>query len=200
VIGAGDGALAVEAVAGRRLDTLPGRELPAALRLYGTALATLHERTPLPEERFARLDAARLAKAVGVIARARPDAGPAAARLLARLLDRRPDEPPVALHGDANLRNALLAGDRIALIDFEDASAGPAAADLGQVLARLRAAPVAGGERALLEGYATVRPLPSEASLRWHTAASVLARLALPAISRVRPPVLRRMSHLLEAA
>ena len=204
VIGASalDGALAVEAVAGRRLDSLPARELPAALELLGAALATLHERSRPPERRFTRLDVERLAKAAGVIARARPDAGPAAARLSARLLERRDDAagPPVALHGDANLRNALLEGRRITLIDFEDASAGPAAADLGQVLARLRAAPVDGGERALLDGYASVRPLPGEPALRWHTAASVLARLALPAVSRVRPPVLRRMRELLEAA
>jgi Ser/Thr protein kinase RdoA (MazF antagonist) len=208
-----DGALAVEAVSGRRLDTLPAGELPAALRLLGAALATLHERAPLPERRFARLDVERLAKAAGVIARARPEAGPAAALLLARLLERRDDAggPPVALHGDANLRNALLddgRGDgtagretgRITLIDFEDMSWGPAAADLGQVLARLRSAPVPGGERALLDGYASVRPVPGEATLRWHNAASVLVRLALPAVSRVRPPVLRRMPELLEAA
>jgi aminoglycoside phosphotransferase len=204
VIGASalDGALAVEAVSGRRLDTLPPDELPDALRLLGAALATLHERTPLPERRFARLDVERLAKAAGVIARARPDAGPAAARLLAPLLERGDDAtgPPVALHGDANLRNALLDDGRITLIDFEDASAGPAAADLGQVLARLRAAPVQGGELALLDGYASVRPAPSDATLVWHTAASVLARLALPAIGRVRPPVLRRLPELLEAA
>ena len=224
VIGASalDGALAVEAVPGRRLDKLTADELPVALRLLGAALATLHERCPLPERRFARLDVHRLVEAAGVIARARPDAGPAAARLLARLLERRDDAagPPVALHGDANLRNALLdaghdtpfdgdgtalrhagrAGGRITLIDFEDMSWGPAAADLGQVLARLRAAPVPGGERALLDGYASVRPVPGEATLRWHTAASVLTRLALPAVSRVRPPVLRRMPALLEAA
>jgi aminoglycoside phosphotransferase len=197
-----DGALAVEAVEGRRLDTLPAAELPAALHRFGAALATLHERSPLPETRFTRLDVERLAKAVGVIARARPDAGPAAAELLARLLDRRDDAagPPVSLHGDANLRNAILDDDRVTLIDFEDASAGPAAADLGQVLARLRANPVPGAERALLDGYATVRPAPGEASLRWHTAASILARLALPAISRVRPPVLGRLRELLETA
>jgi Ser/Thr protein kinase RdoA (MazF antagonist) len=217
VIGASalDGALAVEAVSGRRLDKVAADELPVALRLLGAALATLHERCPLPERRFARLDVHRLVEAAGVIARARPDAGPAAARLLARLLERRDDAagPPVALHGDANLRNALLdaghgralrhggrAGGRITLIDFEDMSWGPAAADLGQVLARLRAAPVPGGERGLLDGYASVRPVPGEATLRWHTAASVLSRLALPAVSRVRPPVLRRMPALLEAA
>jgi aminoglycoside phosphotransferase len=195
-----DGAIAVEAVEGRRLDTLGPDELPAALHRAGAALATLHERAPLPGHRFARLDLERLAGAVGVIARARPDAEPAAAALLGRLLDRRDDAtgPPVALHGDANLRNAILDDGHVTLIDFEDAAAGPAAADLGQLLARLRAAPVAGGEQALLDGYASVRPLPGAAALRWHTAAAILARIALPAVSRVRPPILARLRELLE--
>jgi Ser/Thr protein kinase RdoA (MazF antagonist) len=150
--------------------------------------------------RFARLDVKRLAKAVGVIARARPDAGPAAADLLARLLATRADGagPPVALHGDANLRNALLDDGRVTLIDFEHAAAGPAAADLGQVLASLRGDEAMAA--ALVDGYASVRPAPSAAALRWHTAASLLARTALPAVSRVREPLLRELRPLLEAA
>ena len=157
-------------------------------------------RSPLPATRFSRLDVERLAKAVGVIARARPDAGPAAARLLARLLETRAYAagPAVALHGDTNLRNAILDGDRVTLIDFEDAAAGPAAADLGQTLARAGAG--AALQAALLDGYASVRPAPGEAALRWHTGACVLARLALPAVSRFRPAVLARLRELLEAA
>ena len=137
-----DGALAVEAVPGRSLEELDESELPDALRRLGCALAMLHDRAPLPSDRFERLDIERLAKAVSVIARARPDAGPGAAELLARLLGDLGDAagPHVYLHGDANLRNAIFDDDRVTLIDFEDASAGPAAADLGQVLARLRAA------------------------------------------------------------
>ena len=206
VVGASalDCALAVEAAEGRRLDTLEPAELPDALRRLGAALATLHGRAPLPDVRFERLDVERLAKAVGVIARARPDAGPAAAELLARLLATRADAagPPVALHGDANLRNALLDGDRLTLIDFEDASAGPAVADLGQVVARLRGMGIADEAMAaaLVDGYASVRPAPSAAALRWHTAASLLARTALPAVSRVREPLLANLRTLLEAA
>jgi aminoglycoside phosphotransferase len=208
VIGASalDGALVVEAVDGRSLEALDAGELPEALRRMGAALATLHERTPVPGHRFERLDIERLAKAVSVIARARPDAGPVAAELLARLLVDRDDGagPDVALHGDANLRNAIFDDDRVTLIDFEDASAGPAAADLGQVLARLRAARLTGEPAAadehVLEGYAEVRPLPTPAALRWHTGASILARVALPAVSRVRPPLLRVLPELLESA
>ena len=138
-------------------------------------------RAPLPAARFERLDIERLAKAVSVIARAQPDAGPVAAELLARLLGDLGDAagPPVYLHGDANLRNAIFDDERVTLIDFEDASAGPAAADLGQVLARLRVARVIGRlsataedelAAALLDGYGSIRTTPTTRALRWHTA------------------------------
>ena len=206
-----DGALAVEAVAGRSLESLDEAELPDALRRLGCALATLHERSPLPTDRFQRLDIDRLAEAVSVIARARPDAGPAAAELLARLLGDLDDAagPHVYLHGDANLRNAIFDDERVTLIDFEDASAGPAAADLGQVLARLRAARLIGRipesteaelAAALVDGYAEVRATPPDRSLRWHMGASLLARVAFPAVSRVRPSLLVCLSPLLEGA
>jgi aminoglycoside phosphotransferase len=206
-----DGALAIEAVEGRSLESLDEAELPDALRRLGCALATLHEHSPLPAERFQRLDIDRLAKAVSMIARARPDAGPAAAELLARLLGDLDDAagPHVYLHGDANLRNALFDDERVTLIDFEDASAGPAAADLGQVLARLRAARLIGRisatteeelAAALLDGYAEIRATPTTRSLRWHVGASVLARVALPAVSRVRPSLLVCLGPLLEGA
>ena len=206
-----DGALAVEAVEGRSLEALDEAELPEALRRLGAALATLHDRSPLPADRFERLDIERLAKAVSVIARARPDAGPVAAELLARLLGDLGDAagPHVYLHGDANLRNAIFDDDRVTLIDFEDASAGHAAADLGQVLARLRVARVIGRlpataedelAAALLDGYAEVRATPTDRALRWYTGASILARAALPAVSRVRPSLLVCLPALLESA
>jgi aminoglycoside phosphotransferase (APT) family kinase protein len=180
--------LVIEALRGKPVHDVHG---------LGAALARLHELAP-PRERFARLDVNRLATAAAVIARARPDAADAAESLLTRLVARRDDAfaPAVCLHGDANLRNALRLPDgRVALIDLEHLSAGPAAADLGQVLA-------ASGRpaRELLRGYATVAPPPDEDALRWYTAASILARVALPGVSRVRPEVLAKMRALLEAA
>ena len=206
-----DGALVLEALGGPRLDTLAPGKLGAALRRLGAGLAALHRLRPLPPRRFTRLDPERLARAVGVLARARPDTALAAAELLARLLARTDDAagPDVHLHGDANLRNALLDGDRIALLDLEDAAAGPAAADLGQVLAGLLCARVQAqlsdtAERslgdALLAGYAAVQAPPPAAAVRWHTAASALARTALPAVGRVRPDALARLRELLLVA
>jgi aminoglycoside phosphotransferase (APT) family kinase protein len=203
-------AIALEPVAGRRLDALDGDALVAALGRLGAALAALHGVRPLPAQRFNRLDVDRLAKAVAVIARARPQDGARAAGLLAALLADLPTSaPPVHLHGDVNLRNAILDGERLSLIDMEHAATGPAAADLGQALAGLLLARVmrrtteavrSALAGALVAGYAERSPLPAPATLRWFTAASVLSRCALPAVSRVRPQALRHLREALEAA
>jgi aminoglycoside phosphotransferase len=205
------GALALEPLDGRRLDSLRGGELAGALEGLGRALATLHAACPVPEQPFTRLEPERLASAVAVIARARPDAGRAAALVLAHLLSRIDDAggPTVCLHGDATVRNAIADGRRVALLDLEHAAAGPAAADLGNLLAglaaerllgRISAAEARAFEAALVAGYAAVAPPPGECSLRWHANASLLARVAQSAINRVRPQLLRRLGPLLESA
>ena len=204
-------ALALEALPGRRLDTLPLHERERGLERLGAALATLHGLRAPDGAAFRRFAPARLARAVGAIATARPAAGPAAAELLARLLERRGDAagPDVCVHGDANPRNALLDGDRVSLIDLEDVAAGPAAVDLGHVLAGLLCERAAGAlpaaaepplARALLRGYAAVAPLPRPETLAWHAAATVLARRALTAVNRVRDADLRQLDAYLRAA
>ena len=55
------------------------------------------------------------------------------------------------------------------------------------------------GGRELLAGYGRVATLPDRAALRWHIAAALLARVALPAVSRVRPDILARLPELLDA-
>jgi aminoglycoside phosphotransferase len=217
VLGGDGAALALEPLPGRRLDTLPAGARERGLERLGAALATLHGLRPpgdAPSHHgasFRRLAPDRLARAVGAIATAQPGAGRAAAELLAALLGRHADAagPEVCLHGDANPRNALLDGDRVSLIDLEDVAAGPAAADLGQVLAGLLCERAAGdlpqaAERrlahALLRGYAAVAPPPGRETLAWHTAASVLARRALTAVNRVREDDLRNLDRFLGAA
>ncbi|HET6551462.1 MAG TPA: phosphotransferase [Solirubrobacter sp.] len=174
-----DGVLLLEALTGARIDA-------PALRAFGRTLATLHATVPPPRERFQRLDPHRLATAAATIARAQPDVEAAAETLLARLVTHEDDahRRAVCLHGDANLRNALvLPSGEVALLDLEHVAAGPAAADVGQILAAVGTRHAA----ALLAGYAEIAPPPDRAALRWHTAASILARQALPAISRFRP-------------
>jgi hypothetical protein len=191
VLGSTQDVLVLEPLPGERLD---GMREPALERL-GTALARLHAVAP-PPRRFDRVDPGRLDRAAEIVAAARPDCAAAAARLRERLAATPGDGPAVHLHGDPNLRNALLDGDRIALVDLEDAAAGPAAADLGFV--------IAGGSRrhaaALLRGYARLATPPDAAQLRWHAAASALARIAVPAVGRVRPAALATLGALLAAA
>ena len=188
-----------------------------ALHTFGKTLATLHNlkrdspsldshtaqsqkvtdpasrnlKRDSPSLEYSRLDPARLATAAEVIAVARPDAGDAAKRLAERLGEP-PEQPLVTIHGDANLRNALtLADGTVALLDLEHLSVGPAAADVGQVVANLLVA--RHDARAFLDGYG---PIDADA-LRWYTAASLVARVALPAVSRVREGLLPRLARLL---
>jgi aminoglycoside phosphotransferase len=205
-----DRMLVVEAVEGRRIDTLRGPELDDAMRRFGAALATLHclpVAAALP--RFERLDADRQAEAAAIIGRARPDvAGPAA--LLANELRIEAPAPgaPVCLHGDVHLKNGLLQGRRLALIDLDQVGVGPAAADVGSALAALRyralvsdeSARGARLERALLEGYASRADLPGPESLRWHVAAALLSERALRAVNRLRPEGLAHLGAVLTAA
>ena len=75
-------------------------------------------------------------------------------------------------------RNALLLADgEVALLDLEHLSRGPAAADLGQVLAGADRQPA---RRAREGAAARLRHPPDRAALRWHTAASLLARSRCP--------------------
>ncbi len=181
------------------LEALEGRPVP--LDRLGATLAALHS-VDARGPRHTRLDPDKLDTAAAVIATARPTATSAAERLLKRLLDRaeNAEREPVCLHGDANLRNAIqLADGTVALLDLEDVCQGPAAADLGQLIAGLIVARNPRAAGSLLDGYASVAAPPDRAALRWYTAASLLARVALPAVGRYRPEVLDRLGELLQA-
>jgi Ser/Thr protein kinase RdoA (MazF antagonist) len=166
-----------------------------AMHRLGDALGRFHQLAP-PSGLAARgIEAAALRRAAELVACASPASAERATRLVDDLLDRRPDaEPPVCLHGDLNVRNVILDGDRAALIDLDDVGLGPAASDLGRTLAGLRSRREVGalGEgaearlvAALLEGYGGVRALPAADSLRWHTAASLLINRAAAAVTWV---------------
>ena len=108
---------------------------------------------------------------------------------------------PVWLHGDVHLKNAIIAGTRIALIDFEDVAIGSPAADLASFLAELRYQHLVGAistaqehaaSDAFLRGYASVRLLPDGTVLSWYFAAALLVERALGAVNRFRPAGLPR--------
>jgi aminoglycoside phosphotransferase (APT) family kinase protein len=197
--------LLMQPMPGVQWGELDGTALAAAVRRLGTAVATLHDSGGRAAEglpRFARLDVRRVVHSGHLVAIARPDVAARAIRLADRLADGPPPGgPPVTLHGDCHPKNALIDGDAIALIDLDQAGVGPAAADIGSLLARLHQDGDAGAMRAaFLAGYRTVRALPPEGSLRWHTAAALVAERAIRAVNRVHQPTLDRLGHLLETA
>jgi aminoglycoside phosphotransferase len=204
-IGWRDDALVLTAMPGR-----PSPADPATAALLGAAIARLHELAPpAGTPRFGRLVDGRLDGAAAAIATARPDVGDVVRRLRDRLSAHRPAGPGVLLHGDCHPKNLLVDGRHVALIDLDQAGIGPAAADVGSYLARLRLATVLGRHdpadevamaTAFLAGYHAVRPQPGEHALRWHTAAALLAEQSLRAVNRVRTDVLASLPAVLAAA
>ncbi|HEY6748810.1 MAG TPA: phosphotransferase, partial [Mycobacteriales bacterium] len=184
---------------------LAGPALTGAVHRLGVAIGTLHDSgaevaAGLP--RFGRLDPRRVGHSAQLVALARPDVAGPALRLAGRLAGGPPPGgPAVVLHGDCHPKNALADADAIALIDLDQAGTGPAAADIGSLLARLHQEPDSGAIRdAFLAGYGTVRDLPAEPSLRWHTAAALVAERAVRAVNRVHLPTLDRLPELLATA
>lgn len=188
-------------------------EVRATLRRLGACIAVLHGAPPPPGaglSHFGRLDAARVAHAAALVAQARPDVAELALGLAARLAATRPaPEPDVLLHGDCHPGNLLSTPGGVTLIDLDQAGLGSAALDIASLLGRLRQGELTGEfdaatTRALGEafcaGYASVRPLPSRASLAWHLAAALLVERALRAVNRVHRPMLARLANLLDGA
>jgi Ser/Thr protein kinase RdoA (MazF antagonist) len=207
--------LIVEAIAGRRMadQAVDVHATGDAARL-GTALAGFHALTHADPRPFTRFAGDRLIDARRLVARVRPDVTALADVLVRELIARRAagehdGDAPVCLHGDVHPKNAIITDRTVALIDVEDLAIGPAAADLGSFLAlllylrrgaRLDDARHDGAARAFLSGYASVRPLPPPAALRWHTAAALLVERALRAVTRVRPLGLLHLPELLNDA
>jgi aminoglycoside phosphotransferase len=203
--------LLCEAIPGRPLAELDGCERERGMHGLGAALAALHGLEPPGHAPpFERLDVRAIERAAATIARARPDCVGSIADLLDALLEAWPAAAAtVCLHGDVHLKNAIVSGGAVVLIDLDQVSTGPSAADLGSLLAALRYSRVVGEltaadeqaqARAFLAGYATVREPPGEASLQWHVAAALFAERALRTVTRVRLPGLARLPGVLAEA
>jgi aminoglycoside phosphotransferase len=202
--------LLVECVEGPPLHAPDAPDLRVGYRRLGRALARLHGLPPPDAARFRRVDPDRLEAAADLIGSVRRDVAAAARRVARELAPRlHAGGDVVCLHGDVNLRNTLLENQRVALIDLDQVATGPAAAELGSVLAALRYGGVVGLLRpsvvpevckSLLSGYSEVRPAPDEGALRAHTAAALLGERALRVVTRVRPEGLRRLPALLAQA
>lgn len=201
--------LLIEPIRGCRIADLSGADRLKGFRCLGAALAALHS-LPIPDElpEFKRLDPNRLQKAADIIGLARPDLADLARKVAEELSERwgGSTDSDVCLHGDVHPKNGILQDARVALIDLDQAGRGPAAADLGSLLAALgywRSVGVLSPayERelacAFLSGYSEARELPKQTSLRWHTAAALLAERAFRSVSRIRPEGLHHLSDLL---
>ncbi len=181
---------------------------PDRAALLGRALGILHAAAPPPVVRsglrsFGRLDEPRLRRSAELVGWARPDLAGAAGALVDLLERRRPADPgePVVLHGDCHPQNGLISGSGLALIDLDQAGLGPAGADLGSVLARLRRPPASRpAAAALLAAYAEVRPLPPAADLAWYVAAAMVAERSIRAVNRVHLDAVDTLSATLDDA
>lgn len=203
--------LLIEPVSGTHLHALKAEHLEGAFRSLGESMAALHS-LPAPPW-LPSIDSCgpeRRLAAESLVRRARPSLAPVARRLASRLdVSSPPPAAPVWVHGDMNALNWLVAGDRVHLIDFDQAGRGPAAADIGGVLAWMCTKTVEGHwsldrerhlQRALFDGYARVRPLPSRAELTWFRSAALLVERVSRAISRYRTRQLAHLPAILAAA
>lgn len=195
----------LEALPGRRLDHLGGRDLSVGLRSLGRALAHLHA---LPAEAEPALERFRPDVVQGVadlLGRVRPDVGGTAHALADRLREDGPFPGTALLHGDVHLKNGLLDGNHVHLLDLDQFACGHPAADVGSLLAALRHQRLVGAltpaqqdalKSAFLAGYAEHAEVDA-AALRWHTAAALLVERAARAVHRVLPRTLTRLPALL---
>jgi hypothetical protein len=202
--------LALEPIRGRRMAESEGDGEVADLERLGGAVAAFHDLAVSEGPAFERFSAAHLQKDAAIVRTIRPDVWQAVEHLAARLIATASADTNLAcLHGDLHPKNAILSDDRVALIDVEDVAIGPAAADIGSLIASLiyrrdtgRLSRDACRQRAhaFCTGYETVRALPTTASLQWHTAAALFVERATRAITRIRPLGLEHMPALLVSA
>ena len=200
--------LLLEPIAGVSLSTLGTNHREDAFYLLGKALKQFHRISPpssVPQS--TRLTPAALRQAATVISEARPDAASMVQRLTRQLLTRHEQfssTETVLLHGDVHPKNVLLDRDQdLFLVDLDQAAVGPAAVDLGSVIAGLYYDACTGSlslreasslKRAFLSGYGACDSLP------WHIAAALLEERSLRAVSRIRVGGLEKLTEILAMA
>ena len=206
-----DGALVLEPLSGLRLDGLAGAELCAgaararrrprdAARRPAAAGAALRPARRRPPRARRRGDRPRPA---GLRARAPARCSSACSRATTAAASRSTSTatPTSATRCStvAGSRSSTSRTRRPARPRPTSASCSPGCSPRGR---RTGSAPASRTRSARRCSAATSRPAssPDAAALRWHTAASALARVAVPAVGRVRPAVLARLEPLLRAA
>jgi Ser/Thr protein kinase RdoA (MazF antagonist) len=199
----------LEALDGHRVGE-NGSDWLSDARAMGAAVARFHGCAVPDAPAFDRFDPDRLGTAARIVASVRPDLADAVMALTRHLVDRTPAPGTSAcLHGDLHPKNALVCGNRVALLDLEDLAIGPAACDIGSFLGALeysRTADALSPEACLkrgaafLAGYELVAALPDRSSLGWYVAASLFVERAVRAVTRIRPLGLNQLPALVERA
>jgi aminoglycoside phosphotransferase len=200
--------LLLEPVPGVPLSGLQQADRKYAYRRLGEALKKLHSISPPSSiPRSIRLTPDALMQAAATISQARPAVAIQAQQLAGKLIachEECSDARPVLLHGDLHPKNVLMDGDRLFLLDLDQAATGPAALDIGSVIAGLYCeACVTEGDSSLLinaflAGYGLAEE--SRTSLRWYVAAALLEERALRAITRIRFGGLEKLPEILTTA
>lgn len=211
VLGRSGDVIAISPMPGGSWTAVAADEVHAVLRRLGAAIAHFHGIDPTDlAEPFGRLLVPRVVHSAELVAEARPDLADRLAVVAGRLAGGPPaGDPQVLLHGDCHPKNSLVDGTRLALIDLDQAGIGSPACDIASLLARFEHGVVLGetttdearrlGE-AFLDGYASVRALPSDASLRWHVGAALVAERAIRAVNRVNLRSLASLTELVDLA
>src|SRR5258707_1264062 len=123
--------LVLQALLGRRMADVQGRELFGVFARLGRALACLHS-LPAPAHlsAFPRFTNSHMQLAASSIGLVRPDLAQQALELCDALCVQKKElsEARVCLHGDVHPKNGILLDKGIALIDLDQASLGPPAA------------------------------------------------------------------------
>jgi Phosphotransferase enzyme family len=197
--------VAIEALSGRPLGDEHPERIATTMNALGVAVAILHATPATVDGARDDDDTALDERTLGLLG---ADVAERVAGVQALLSPSPPPDAQVCLHGDLHFGNVLVGDGRIGLIDTDLAGAGPAAKDLAEVIVRLRlrqrlgtmdAATGAEAEQRFLDGYSTVRPVPTTRSLDWHVAHKLLSRV-YAAVRQVRPELLRHVDEILDAA
>lgn len=205
------GVIALEPMAGVGWNALDSAVLPGVASAIGAGLAAVHALPRLGRRVFERTAPDKVARSLEVLAEARPDVADEAAALGRRLVAARPAaSAPAFLHGDLHPKNVLVDGEDVSLIDFDSASWGAPANDLGSMIARLHHGALLGEmgggitpaiAEAFLAGHAgRGGPAVPLAELRWHTAAALVVERALRSVTRLHPGGLAALPATLAAA
>ena len=199
--------LLLEPIPGVSLSAITPAQSENAFFRLGRALKTLHRiEIPSSTPRSTRLTPEAITQATDIISQARPDVADLVQQLSAKLIARYDHGDPVLLHGDVHPKNILLDGERLFLLDLDQAATGAAAVDLGSVIAGLYCDACTGLrtwreasllKRALLTGFDTPQ---NSHILRWHIAAALLQERALRSVSRIRTGTLQKLPEILLAA